>query len=404
MLTGNKNTSSNFGVYSEVGKLRKVMVCSPGLAHERLTPGNCDRMLFDDVLWVAAAKRDHFDFVNKMRERDVEVVEFHNLLEDTVKNPLARKWILDLQIVPDEVPLGLIDETRDFLENIPARELAQTLLGGLSTLELMHAADGKYDKEECRLLHEAIAQSQYLLPPLPNALYTRDTTCWINGGVTLNPLYWPARHEETVLATSVYKFHPDFAGKVKVWYGDPAVHHGTATLEGGDVMPVGNKTVLIGMSERTSYQAIAQLAYSLFADESSGIERVMIASMPKLRSAMHLDTVFTFCDRDLVTLYPPIVNQIKTFSLRPDEKSPNGMLLTRDEDNFVDAVASALNLKQLRVVETAGNDYDIERQQWDSGANMSRWNLVWSWPTTVTPRPTRSCWKNPPGGHYHCRE
>lgn len=123
-------------------------------------------------------------------------------------------------MVPDEVPLSLIDETRDFLDNISARELAQTLLGGLSTLELLHASGGKYDKEECRLLHAAIAQSQYLLPPLPNALYTRDTTCWINGGVTLNPLYWPARHEETVLATSVYRFHPDFAGKVNVWYGD----------------------------------------------------------------------------------------------------------------------------------------------------------------------------------------
>ena len=96
----------------------------------------------------------------------------------------------------------------------------------------------------------------------------------------------------------------------------------------------------------------------------------MIAAMPKQRAAMHLDTVFTFCDRDLVTLYPPIVNQIKTFSLRPDERSPYGIRLIKDEDNFVDAVASALNLKKLRVVETAGNDYDMERQQWDSGANM----------------------------------
>ncbi|MGY0246562.1 arginine deiminase family protein, partial [Klebsiella michiganensis] len=107
MLTENKNTSPAFGVYSEVGNLKKVMVCSPGMAHERLTPGNCDRMLFDDVLWVANAKRDHFDFMNKMREREVEVVEFHQLLEETVKNPLARKWILDLQVVPDEVPLSL---------------------------------------------------------------------------------------------------------------------------------------------------------------------------------------------------------------------------------------------------------------------------------------------------------
>jgi arginine deiminase len=140
-------------------------------------------MLFDDVLWVANAKRDHFDFMNKMREREVEFVEFHQLLEETVKNPLARKWILDLQVVPDEVPLSSIDETRDFLDNISARELAQTLLGGLSTLELLHASGGKMIKKNADfstpLSHRVSTCFLLYL-----TLYTRDTTCWINGGVT----------------------------------------------------------------------------------------------------------------------------------------------------------------------------------------------------------------------------
>ncbi len=131
--------------------------------------------------------------------------------------------------------------------------------------------------------------NEYLLPPLPITLYTRDTTCWIYGGVTLNPLYWPARHEETILTTSIYKFHPDFAGKVKVWWGDPHAGLGLATLEGGDVMPIGKGNVLIGMSERTSRQAISQAAAALFAQGAA--ERVIIAAMPKLRAAMHLDTV-----------------------------------------------------------------------------------------------------------------
>ena len=110
------------------------------------------------------------------------------------------------------------------------------------------------------LVRDAAGVTEYLLPPLPNTLYTRDTTCWIYGGVTLNPLYWPARHEETILTTSIYKFHPDFAGKVNVWWGDPTKDWGLATLEGGDVMPIGKGNVLIGMSERTSRQAISQLA------------------------------------------------------------------------------------------------------------------------------------------------
>ncbi|MGL5420285.1 MAG: arginine deiminase [Plesiomonas shigelloides] len=367
-MSAKKNTPRKFGVHSEVGKLHKVMVCAPGKAHNRLTPSNCDQLLFDDVLWVERAKRDHFDFMTKMREQGVDVVEMHNLLAETLALPDAKKWILDQQIIPNEVSLGIINETRSFLDSLAPRALAEVLIGGLSTSEL--ANEGYADLEELKLIREAVGITEYLLPPLPNTLYTRDTTCWIYGGVTLNPLYWPARHEETVLTTAIYKFHPDFANEeINFWWGDPTVHHGTATLEGGDVMPIGNKTVLIGMSERTSHQAITQLAAALFANKNSGVERVMIAAMPKLRAAMHLDTVFTFCDRDVVTLYPAIVNQIKTFSLRPSD-GPSGMKLKRDKGTFVEAVAAALNLKNLRVVETEGNDYDTERQQWDSGNNV----------------------------------
>ena len=153
------------------------------------------------------------------------------------------------------------------------------------------------------------------MPPLPNTLYTRDTTCWIYGGVTLNPLYWPARHDETLLMKAVYQFHPDFAGAVNVWWGDPEQDWGLATLEGGDVMPVGNGVVLIGMSERSSRQAITQVAAALFA--AGAADRVIVAGMPKLRAAMHLDTVFTFADRDCATVFSGIVDGIQPFTLRP---------------------------------------------------------------------------------------
>ena len=186
-----------------------------------------------------------------------------------------------------------------------------------------------------KLVKDAAGVTEYLLPPLPNTLYTRDTTCWIYGGVTLNPLYWPARHEEPILTTAIYKFHPDFAGKVKVWWGDPTEDHGLATLEGGDVMPIGKGNVLIGMSERTSRQAISQLAAALFKEGAA--ERVIVAAMPKLRAAMHLDTVFTFADRDCVLLYPDIVNNIHAFSYRPSNK-PGGVELRKDEKPFVETV------------------------------------------------------------------
>ncbi|NUS61515.1 MAG: arginine deiminase [Lysobacter sp.] len=352
-----------FGVHSEVGQLRKVMVCAPGRAHQRLTPTNNDRLLFDDVLWVDNAKRDHFDFVSKMRDLGVDVVEMHNLLAETVAIPEAKKWILDNQIVPDQVGLGLVQEIRAYLDAMDDRTLAETLIGGLSIEEFPE----KFGSDVLKIVHEAVGETEYLLPPLPNTLYTRDTTCWIYGGVTLNPLYWPARHEETILVTAIYKFHPDFAGKVNVWWGDPLKDHGIATLEGGDVMPIGKKTVLIGMSERTSRQAISQLAGVLFAKGAA--ERVIVAVVPKMRTAMHLDTVFTFADRDLVLIAPEFVSQVRTFSYRPSDH-PSGISLHRESKPFVDVVAEALGLKQLRVVETGGTTYQQERTQWDSGANL----------------------------------
>ncbi|MGH3337329.1 MAG: arginine deiminase family protein, partial [Propionibacteriaceae bacterium] len=151
------------------------------------------------------------------------------------------------------------------------------------------------------------------------ALYTRDTTCWIYGGVTLNPLYWPARHDETLLMKAIYEFHPDFVGS-KVWWGDPELDWGLATLEGGDVLVPGNGVVLIGMSERSSRQAIGQVAARLFAEGAA--EQVIVAGMPRLRAAMHLDTIFTFADRDRVTVYPGIVHGIHTFTLRPSDTAP----------------------------------------------------------------------------------
>src|SRR5690606_15044068 len=152
--------------------------------------------------------------------------------------------------------------------------------GGLSADELPADFNSPY----LTMVRESTGITEYLLPPLPNTLFTRDTTCWIYGGVTVNPLYWPARHEETLLATAIYRFHPDFAGKVEVWWGNPDVDHGSATLQGGDVLIIGNRTVLIGMSERTSRQALTQLAATLF--EKGVIDRMIIAAMPKLRSAM----------------------------------------------------------------------------------------------------------------------
>jgi arginine deiminase len=296
-----------------------------------------------------------------MRERGVEVVELHNLLTEILAIAEAKKWLLDRKIIANEVGLGLVDDTRAYLESLEPRKLAEFMIGGLATVDLPDDFRPGY----IALAREHTGVREYLMPPLPNTLFTRDTTCWIYGGVTLNPLYWPARHDETLLMKAIYTFHPDFTG-ARIWWGDPEKDWGLATLEGGDVMPVGNGVVLMGMSERSSRQAITQVAAALF--EHGAAEQVIVAGMPKLRAAMHLDTVFTFADRDCVTTFPDIADGIHTFTLRPGDKTP--VDVTAEKSAFVDVVAAALNLPRLRVISLGGEAYVDERQQWDSGNNL----------------------------------
>lgn len=351
------------GVHSEVGRLRKVLVCSPGLAHNRLTPSNSEALLFDDVMWVDNARRDHQEFVSLMRERHIEVLELHDLLAQTLELAHARMWLLDRKITPNEVGIGLVTDVRAYLDSLEADDLARFVLGGLSVADL----PPDFEAPSLQLVREESGMRDYLMPPLPNSLYTRDTTSWIYQGVTLNPLSWPARKAETLIMKAVYMFHPDFAGEVTTWWGDPEQDHGLATLEGGDVMPIGGGVVLMGMSERSSRQAITQVASELFA--AGAAQRVIVAKLPKMRAAMHLDTVFTLADHDVATVFPGIVERLDTYSLFAAD-APAGLEVVRENVPFTEVVAHALGLKKLRLIETGGDTYASERQQWDSGNNV----------------------------------
>jgi len=349
-----------FGVHSEVGKLRTVMVCRPGLAHQRLTPGNASSLLFDDVLWVHEAQKDHYDFVLKMRERDVEVLELHDLLAETVAVKEGRDFILDRRITNNDVGLGLAPIVRAWLEELPPAKLAEYLIGGIAILDLPKS-------EGATMLSEAFGGADFIIPPIPNTLFQRDPSCWIYKGVTVNPMFWPARQPETLLQRAVYKFHPRFKGAdFQIWWGDSDASYGAATVEGGDVMPIGNGTVLIGMGERTTRQAVFQVASELF--KQGGATEVIGCLMPKSRAAMHLDTVFTFCDRDLCTSYREVADQVRCYRARPDGKG--GMEVHLDKRHLFDVVKEVLGLKTLRVVETGGNVWEAQREQWDDGNNV----------------------------------
>ncbi|MDO5502892.1 MAG: arginine deiminase [Actinomycetia bacterium] len=360
------------GVHSEIGPLRTVLVAAPGLAHTRLTPDTANDLLFDEVLWVERAQQDHAEFRERMSERGIEVLELHDMLAEVVAMPEALDWILDRRITIDDVGLGLVTPTREWLTSLPPREITAHLIGGVSYNELPEEFGGAF----LTALQDGLSGAhEWILPPLPNTLFMRDNTAWIYGGVTLNPMFWPARRPETLLTTAIYKFHPRFVDeRFTVWFGDRdepgrAGSHITtgATLEGGDVMPVGRGTVLVGMGERTSHQAITQLARSLF--EHGAAEQVIIASLPTSRAAMHLDTVFTFCDAETLTAFGPVVDHIVPLVLRPSGSTPSGLALERFNGTFIESVEQALKVR-FNVVNTGGDVYGMHREQWDDGNNV----------------------------------
>ncbi len=359
-------SASRVGVWSEIGTLRRVMVCAPGLAHQRLTPDNSDELLFDEVIWLAQARRDHYDFVAKLTDRGAEVLDLQDCLAEVLVEPRARSWVLDRKITDDLVGAIAKLELRPWLDEMPAAELANYLIGGLAYHEVPKDVAGSF----LSVFAEA-DPAGFLLKPLPNTQFMRDNSSWIFHGVTLNPMHWPARQQETLLTTAVYNFHPAFAGEdYHVWLGSAdgkPYDHGATTLEGGDVMPIGRGTVVIGMGERSSRQAIVQVARALFDAEAA--ERVIVAGLPKTRAAMHLDTVFTFCDRDVLTAYAPIVDNVIPISLRPDSSVAGGMDIRRETKGLVEVVGEALGVT-FRVVETAGDIYGVQREQWDDANNV----------------------------------
>lgn len=364
---------NDFGVYSEVGKLRKVLVHRPELSLARLTPANHDALLFDDVLWVERAQQEHDLFVQIMQSYGVEVYYLQTLLAETLAlSEQIRRQVIEREVTELTVGASLVHEFRQYLMDFSPNLLAQHLIGGLSRAEIRRLNLDEMSRRSLTAVSTGL--NEFILPPLPNSLFTRDSSCWIYNGVSINPMYWQARQPEAFHTSIIYRHHPMFRDAAfEYWYspaGDDGqsamADFGRASLEGGDVMAIGNKTVLIGISERTTAQMVEQIARALFRKNAA--ERVIAAQFNKDRAHMHLDTICTLLDRDAVTIYPKVVDTIETYSLRPGEKE--GQFDVRREKGFLEALADALQVKHLRVITTGGDEYQAAREQWDDGNNV----------------------------------
>ena len=353
--------STSFRVESEVGRLRKVIVHRPGLEHSRLTPDNAAELLFDDVIWVRKAKVEHAAFVQVLTERGVEVFDAEDLLLETLAVPAGKQWLLDQVLHERQVGQYLAHSGRAWAEGASADEVANFIIGGMAKADIEDGAG---------LFYDSSSAADMMVPPLPNFLFQRDPSSWIYGGVTINPMTKPARRPETAIMEAIYRFHPMFCadGGVNVWFGGVEEDWGRCTIEGGDVQTIGNGAVMIGMGERTTPQSIGILARNLF--RAGAAELVLAVKLPPSRSYMHLDTVITMVDRDVVTLYPPVVNDsVQVWALRPGD--PDGLpVVERFKGNVLDALKHALDLDAVRVIPTGGDVAEMAREQWDDGNNV----------------------------------
>ena len=336
-----------------------MIVHRPDLAHERLSPTNCHELLFDDVIWTRRARQEHDAFVDLMRSRGVEVLLFHDLLTETLEDAKAREWLLQRKLRPEEVTTMFSAELTAWMTEMPAEELATRLTGGVTLAEL--------PADIVSAVGRTMQPTDFVLRPLPNTLFMRDTSAWIYGGVSINAMFWPARQHETLNLEAVYRFHPRFGeAKVEIWFGGVDHDWGSASLEGGDIMPVGDGVVLVGQGERSNARAVSILAKNLFA--ADGARLVIGAQMPRSRAAMHLDTVFTFCDRHVATMYAPVVSEITPILYTPD--GDGGVAAKVSERSFIDELKDALGLTDLTLVATGGDEFEAERNQWDDGNNV----------------------------------
>ena len=347
--------STAVGSTSEVGRLRTVLLHRPGPELSRLTPRNNDQLLFDGVPWVARAQEEHDAFAEAMRARDVEVLYLDRLLAEVLSFPAARAELIAAAVDDPRLGSTLQRVTAAHLGDLGPEELARTLIAGLAHEEL-RAGRG--------LAYEIMDPGDFVVPPLPNLLFTRDSSVWAGDEVAVTSLAMPARHRESTITAAVYTHHPRFAG-VEQLYGAHLEH-----LEGGDVLLLSPGVVAVGVGERTTPGGAERLARRLFARELA--HTVLVIPIAQQRATMHLDTICTMVDADAMVMYPAVADTLVAWTVTaPDEEADADEveLEVRGPEPFLEAAAKAMQIDRLRLIDTGLDPVTAEREQWDDGNN-----------------------------------
>lgn len=349
-------------VDSEVGQLKQVMLHEPGLELDRLTPQNCDELLFDDVMWARKAREEHRSFADGLKEKGVAVHLFRDKLGEALEIPEAREFLLDRVATPQTVGPQLVAPLQELGRAVSGAELASYMIGGIlkKDLDLPRNAN---------LLWSYLDDYDFVLTPLPNHLFQRDNSAFAYSGVSVNPMAKPARQRETLHSRVIWNFHPEFKDEIDhFYYGNDDEHHQPATIEGGDILVVGNGTVMIGMGERTTPQGIGMLTQAYFTAPRAEITKVIVVELPKTRSLMHLDTAMTMIDKDKFSVYSDLPEDLKTFTLT--KKDDGGSYSIEENEELWPVLADAIGQEKVTPLYTPIDELGAAREQWNDGNNF----------------------------------
>lgn len=347
-------------VKSEIGKLRQVMLHRPGKELEHLVPGDLERLLFDDIPYLRTAQNEHDLFAGIMRGQGVEVVYLEDMTaavleNEELKEQFIRQFIAEGHVADERMREYLFS----YLKEIPdTKELVLKLMSGVKA--------GEIKVRTSRPLVDLIkTDSQFILDPIPNLYFTRDPFACIGNGVSLNCMYSRTRRRETLFGKYVLEHHPDFAGKTPFYYKRELPY----AIEGGDVLNLSNKVLAIGISQRTTAEAIELLAQNIFSDENAEIETILALDIPAIRAFMHLDTVCTQVDYDKFTIHPGILGTLRIFEIKKGDEE--GSLKVREmQSSLADVLAENLQLDHVTLIRCGGKDtIASEREQWNDGSN-----------------------------------
>jgi len=355
-----------FRVDSEVGQLKQVILHRPGLELSRLTPSNVHELLFDDVMWAQRAREEHDAFAQVLRDRGITVHLFADLLAEVLELEEAREFILRRVVNDRTIGASLVQPLTEMLRALDGPTGASYLIGGILKKDLQLP-------RQSSVLWQHLDDEDFILSPLPNHLFQRDNSAWAYSGVSIHPMTMPARKRETVHSRAIYTYHPMFAepyarGEFVFYYGNDDAEHEPATCEGGDILVLGNGTIMVGLGERTTPQGIEALATSWFTADGATVQRVIAVELPRTRAFMHLDTAMTMVDSDAFVIYPYLSPALRSFTLTPGHSS--GAPRVEQNDDLWKAVATALDLDTIRVLSAAQDVRAAEREQWDDGNNF----------------------------------